>query len=99
MKTKTIVITEPAFYCHQDEKCFFKWLEGLKAWKSTKHTPKGLCIEFSLPIDDDSLADLIGLLTRYRVSRTSLRGFLTPENQEWFARSRSYWYRAVFRNE
>ncbi|KWT89279.1 MULTISPECIES: hypothetical protein [unclassified Variovorax] len=96
---KTILIKEPQFYCYQDEKHFFDWLEGLKALKGMKRTPKGLALTVDFPIDDDSLADLIALLTRYRLDRATLKVFLNESNQKWFETSRAYWYRAVFKSD
>lgn len=92
----TILVKEPQFYCYQDEKHFFGWLEGLKALKKVKRTSEGLALTFENPIDDDSLADLVGLLTRYRIDRKDLKVFRNETNRKWFARSRTYWYRSVF---
>ena len=96
---KTILIKEPQFYCYQDEKHFFDWLGGLEALKEVKRTSKGLALSIEAPIDDASLADLIALLTRYRIDRRELKVFLNAENQDWFGRSRAYWYRSVFKTE
>ncbi|WP_143694862.1 hypothetical protein [Variovorax sp. JS1663] len=92
----TILVNEPQFYCYQDEKHFFGWLEGLKALKEFKRTPEGLALAFENPIDDASLADLIGLFTRYRIDRRDLKAFCNEANRHWFAHSRKYWYRSVF---
>jgi hypothetical protein len=92
----TILIKEPLFYCYQDEKHFFEWIEGLKALKEVKRTPQGLALSFEDPIDDANLADLVGLLTRYRIDRKGLKVFRSETNQKWFARSNSYWHRSVF---
>lgn len=94
---KTITIREPQFYSYQDEKYFFLWLEEIIALKRMKRESTGLVLDIDDPIDNDSLADLIALLTRYRIARTCLRIFLNEQNREWFSRSNAYWYRAVFK--
>jgi hypothetical protein len=98
MKVK---IQEPRlFFSDGDEDYFFEWLQSISALKDMVPTRPGL-LELTLadPLDDPSLAELLGLLKRYGLDMTPLRALLTPENEHWFAEKKAYWYRSVFKNE
>lgn len=96
MRIKKIIPEPRLFYAYQDEKNFFRWLEGIRAIKYVERKKGGLELTLESPIDDDSLADLTALLMRYGLDMKCLRSFCTPKNKEWFRKKGKYWYRYVF---
>ena len=84
------------YYSDADEANFFRWLQQVPAVKDVKGGPSGLEVAVNVPIDDDSLRELIALLTRYSLEKDSLRHLLTPENEHWFRKKGMYWFESVF---
>ena len=79
-----ITIREGSYYCYQDEKYFYAWLEDIPAVKSVKGTPTGLAVAIEMDkFDIDCFADLIGLLRCYGLDMQPLRGCVTPQNEAW----------------
>lgn len=91
------LIREPGFYCYQDEKHFFDWLESIPGVKGVIGNSRGLSIQLEITeLDKDSWADLIGLLARYGVNMKGLSDFVTPENKSWLKNPDQYWYSMIF---
>ena len=94
-----IVMKEPApFFSDGDEDCFFHWLKSIDAVKDFVGGPKGLEVTLTDPVDDPSLRELIGLLTRYGLDMKWLRNLHTQQNEGWFASEKMYWHKAVFKD-
>ncbi|UWU74882.1 hypothetical protein N2603_33255 [Bradyrhizobium huanghuaihaiense] len=81
-----IAIREPApFFSNGDEDSFFHWLKSIDAVKDFVGSPRGLEVTLEDPVEDLSLRELIGLLTRYGLDMRCLRGLRTQQNEAWFA--------------
>jgi hypothetical protein len=94
-----IVIREPApFFSDSDEDSFFHWLKSIGAVKDFVGGPSGLEVALEDPVEDSSLRELIGLLTRYGLDMKCLRGLRTPQNEAWFADAQMYWHKSVFKD-
>lgn len=92
-----IVIREKTYYCYQDEKHFFGWLEGIPSVKSVTGEPAGLAIAIEMDeFDLDDFADLIGLLMRYGLDMRPLRACVTPQNEAWVRDRTAFWYSKIF---
>lgn len=99
MKNYTMLlrISEPRrFYCEPDEYHFFTWLQKIAAVKAIMGTPDGLDLTLQVPIDRTSFYELVGLLTRYQLDRTSLRPLCEGHTDSWFTDDTNYWYESVF---
>lgn len=95
--TMLLRISEPRrFYCEPDEDYFFAWLQNIEAVKAVMGTPDGLDLTIQVPIDRTSFYELVGLLTRYQLNRTSLRPLCEGHTDPWFTDSKNYWYESVF---
>lgn len=95
-----VLIHEPGFYCYQDEKHFFEWLESIPGVKSVAGNPQGLSVQIvNAELDQDGWADLIGLMARYDVNMKVLRDLVTPENVVWLKDPERYWYPMIFGDE
>ncbi|WP_210347630.1 hypothetical protein [Bradyrhizobium diazoefficiens] len=94
-----IVISEPVpFFSDGDEDSFFHWLKSIDAVKDFAGSPRGLEVELEDPVEDVSLGELIGLLTRYGLDTKCLRRLRTPQNEAWFADEQMYWHKSVFKD-
>ena len=91
-----LLIQLPAFYCHSDEDCFFRWLKSIEGVAEVIGAPEGLIVEFDRLIDRDSFYELVGLLVRYGVQLTSLRAICESHPDPWFRDKSNYWYGGVF---
>ena len=92
-----IIISEPIpYFSYGDEDHFFHWLESIPAITNRDWLKK--CFELTLtePIDDASLMELIGLLTRYSLDMKCLKVLHTAQNDHWFADPMAYWHGSVF---
>jgi hypothetical protein len=96
MKTTKVVIREPIWFSDADEDSFFDWLKSLKAVKDFVGVPSGLEITLSDPVDEFSLRELLGLMSRYDLDMKWLRALRTSENESWFADDQKYWHDKVF---
>ena len=93
----TLVIPEPCrYYCHFDEKYFFKWLRAIPAVEEVVGTSAGLTLKIREPIDQSSFYELVGLMTRYGVDLKSLRPLCMTHSDSWFRAASNYWYSSVF---
>ncbi|MGH8490625.1 MAG: hypothetical protein ACREXS_17615 [Gammaproteobacteria bacterium] len=98
--TQTIVIKEPApFYSQLDEDYFFRWLQDITKVKAVERTLVGLEILLDKPVDEECLADLAALLTRYSVDLKPMKALCAPNNEKWFRDPIMYWHQAVFGGE
>jgi hypothetical protein len=94
-----IVIREPVpFFSDGDEDSFFHWLKSIDAVKDFVGSPVGLEVALADPVDDFSLRELIGLLTRYGLDMKWLRRLRTQQNEAWFASERMYRHESVFKD-
>lgn len=92
-----LVIPEPKlWYVYSDEKFFFAWLESIGTVTRVTGSKRGLELTLATPVSDDDLADLIGLMKRYRLDMKCLQKLCTTENRHWFKKSNKYWYRSVW---
>lgn len=92
-----VIIQEPVpFFSDGDEDYFFEWLKSIAAVKDAVGCARGLEVTLADPVDDPSLRELIGLLTRYGLETKWLRKLRTEQNERWCANKRAYWYRPVF---
>lgn len=92
-----ITIREGMYYCYQDEKYFYAWLEGIPAVKSVSGTPAGLTVAIELEeFDLDCFADLIGLLMRYGLDMRPLKACVTPQNEAWARDRTKFWFNKIF---
>jgi hypothetical protein len=91
--SREVTIRESFYYCYQDEKHFFRWLESIPSVKRVVGGPKGLTIQFKAKGPDrDDWADLLGLLARYGIDMRPLRVLVTPEHESWLKDPRKYWH-------
>lgn len=98
--TQTILIKEPVpFYSQLDEDYFFAWLQDITKVKAVKGTPRGLEILLDKPVDEECLADLAALLTRYSVDLKPMKALCAPNNERWFRDPNRRWHQAVFGGE
>ena len=94
-----MLISEPViFFSDGDEDCFFQWPKSIDAVKDVVGEPRGLEITLAEPVDDFSLRELIGLMTRYGLDMKCLGILRTPDNEEWFARDIMFWHQSVFKD-
>src|SRR5712664_420048 len=90
---RELTIRESYYYCYQDEKHFFRWLESIPSVKRVTGGPKGLTIQFKASgLDRDDWYDLIGLFARYGIDMRGLRDFVTPEHENWLKDPQKYWH-------
>ena len=96
-KMRLLTIAEPPlWFAYSDEKNFFGWLESIPSVGKVVGTGKGLELQLKDPVDDESLRDLIALLTRYGLDRSVLAPLATAKNRSWFKNKKSFWYDSVF---
>jgi len=96
--TRSLVIEEPKlWFAYSDEKNFFQWLESTPAVMKVVRVDDGLELQLKKSVDNESLRDLIALLTRYDLDRSVLAALATSKNQSWFKDKNKYWYASVFR--
>jgi hypothetical protein len=86
------------FYSSGDEEAFFFWLKSIPAVKSFTGKHKGLSVEIADPIDDDSLRELIGLLSRYEINMSCLRLLAHDQNASWLKDKDRYWYNSIWQS-
>jgi len=97
-KTRSLIIEEPRlWFAYSDEKNFFHWLESIPSVGKVVRVDRGLELQLKESIDDESLCDLIALLTRYDLDRSVLAVLATAKNRSWFKNKKAYWYDSVFR--
>ena len=84
------------WFAYSDERNFFGWLESIPSVVKVVGTGRGLELQLKEPVDDESLRDLIALLTRYNLDRSVLAVLATVKNRSWFKDKRKYWYVSVF---
>jgi hypothetical protein len=95
-----LIIRESMYYCYQDEKHFFEWLESISAVKSVVGGPQGLSIQIAdTGLDRDDWADLLGLFMRYGIDMSGLRDLVTPEYETWLKDPDKYWYSKMWGHE
>ncbi len=95
--TITVVVKESRYFCYQDEKHFFAWLESIDAISDVLGVRGGL--SFKVPdegLDPESWVDLIGLLTRYGIDMTPLREMALSETTGWLKDPKCYWHIPLF---
>jgi hypothetical protein len=94
---KSILIREPTFYCYQDEKSFFDWLQSVVGIERFEGEIEGLKIYINLNIfDESSFADVAGLFARYEINMQILRELMSTENMSWFEDRNFYWHSMIF---
>lgn len=92
-----ILIPEPAWFsCEPDEIHFFAWLNEISAVRSVTASREGLELVVDTPVDKASFYELVGLLTRYDLDRTSVRPLCIDHPDDWFRDRKNYWYQSVF---
>jgi hypothetical protein len=84
------------FYSQTDEDHFFAWLESITAIKGVTGKGRGLELIVERPIGEESLRDLIALMTRYGVDRRPLKPLCEEQKDEYFRDKRKYWHSAVY---
>lgn len=85
------------FYSKMDEEAFFAWVAKIYAILTIKGVGDEILFSIeSTNIDENSLYELIGLLTRYKINLKQLAQFKTAENADWFYNKQKYWFKAVF---
>ena len=96
--TRSLVIEEPKlWFAYSDEKNFFHWLESIPAVGKVVRVDSGLQVQFKRSVDDESLRDLIALMTRYDLNRGVLAALVTAKNRSWFKNNKkSFWHKSVF---
>jgi hypothetical protein len=95
--TRILLIKEPRFfYSYNDEKNFFRWLEGIPAIKTVTGYSKGLKVVVKTPIDDQDLRELLAVMSRYSLDLRSLKELLSEDNKSWFNDPTMPWHSAVF---
>ena len=88
-----LIIRESRYFCYQDEKHFFEWLESIPSVKKVVGGPKGLSIHIAdAGLDRDDWADLLGLFARYGIDMSGLRDLVTPEHEVWLRQPEAYWH-------
>jgi hypothetical protein len=96
-KMRSLIIEEPRlWFAYSDEKNFFRWLESTPSVGKVVRVDRGLELQLKEPVDDESLRDLIALLTRYDLDRSVLAVLATAKNRSWFKNKKSFWYNSVF---
>ncbi|SEA75088.1 hypothetical protein [Nitrosospira multiformis] len=92
-----VIIQEPSlFFSDGDEDYFFEWLKSITSVKGFTRCVGGLEVTLVDQVDDPSLRELIGLMTRYGLDMKWLRNLRTAQNECWFANDNKYWYPSVF---
>lgn len=84
------------WFAYSDEKNFFGWLESIPSVVKVVGLGRTLELRLKEPVDDESLRDLIALLTRYNLDCTALAVLATAKNRTWFKDKKKYWYASVF---
>ena len=86
-----------SFNSKMDEEAFFAWAAKIDAITNIKGVGDEILFAIeSTQIDENSLYELIGLLTRYSVDLKQLAQFKNVENADWFYNKQKYWFKAVF---
>lgn len=88
--------TDVWYYSPHDEAAFFEWLDKIEAVRSYGGQVNTLDITVSVPVDEDSLRELIALFYRYRVDMSQLRSLDSDLIGGWFRDPRKFWFEAVF---
>jgi|WetSurMetagenome_2_1015567.scaffolds.fasta_scaffold1714486_1 hypothetical protein len=101
-----LVIPEPLqWFSPLDEDIFYHGLKSIPAITSftiepgrpLQGEPNKLVLVLNEPfMDEDSLRNLIGLMSRYSLKMSSLAAQCTEENARWFKNPEKYWYQGVF---
>lgn len=101
MTQQNIIIREPGpFYSPLDEDYFFEWLQSIPVVKEVNGVKGGrLEITIEEPVNEECLADLMAVLSRYSVDLKPLKSLCAPNNEKWFRDPNKYWYPAIFEDE
>ena len=95
--TRELIVRESFYYCYQDEKHFFHWLESIPSVKSVVGGPRGLAIRFAdAGLDRDDWADLLGLFARYDIDMRGLRDLVTSEHETWLKDPTNHWHEKMW---
>ncbi len=85
------------FYSAGDEALFFEGLKRIKAIHEVKGYGQILALRLSLSeINQQSLRDLFGLLSRYNIPLRPLSGLAKKKNYSWLHNAQAYWYKELF---
>ncbi len=94
---RKVVIRERPYFCYQDEKHFFEWLESIQGVRKVTGGPDGLTIHFArAPLSYDSWADLLGVFARYGVDMRPLRVLVDKRHEAWLRDPDKYWHEALW---
>ena len=92
-----LLIPHPSPFLSQlDEEHFFGWLKDIAAVKSVTGTPRGLALDLAEPIDTESFAELVGLMTRYGLDQRCLRPLAESNPDPSLRDPVKYWHQSVF---
>jgi hypothetical protein len=96
-EARKVVIRERPYFCYQDEKHFFGWLESIRGVLKVVGGPDGLTIHFArAPLSYDSWADLLGVFARYGVDMRPLCVLVDKRHEAWLRDPDKYWHEAMW---
>jgi hypothetical protein len=85
------------YYCYQDEKHFFEWLESIRAVKKVVGGPEGLTVHFSRgELSRESWGDLLGVFARYGLDMRPLQALVGKRHEAWLRDPKKYWHKAMW---
>ena len=94
---RRVVIRERPYFCYQDEKHFFEWLESIQGVRKVTGGPDGLTIHFArAPLSYDSWADLLGVFARYGLDMRPLRVLVDKRHEAWLRDPDKFWHEAMW---
>lgn len=100
--TYKLIIPEPRpWYSNADEDQFFNILyalpevEHVQGYNNSPHNDLVLSLSQQY-LSDDSLRNLLGVMTRYQLPMVALSNQCATHNEAWFKNPDSYWYNSVF---
>jgi hypothetical protein len=95
---KQVLIREPInYYCYQDERHFFEWLESIRGVEKVVGGPEGLTLHIaSRPLSRESWSDLLGLFARYGLDMRPLQALVVKRHEAWLRDPIRYWHKAMW---
>jgi len=93
-----IEISRPRMYLSRgDRENFFHALDSIKAVTKVEEYRNGIVLHHLSPtLDDESLRDLIAVMTRYQLPMSVLKVQCTEQNAGWFRNEGKFWFSSVF---
>lgn len=92
----TVEIPNGPFFINHDEAAFFGRLDKICGVRRYHGQISTLYLTVDLPLDDESLLELLSLVQRYGGDFSQFTIFETTANSSWFRAPGTFWHDAVF---